>query len=568
MESRAQWAAVGIAAAMTLFTATTALAVDYTVNMFTDAAKGPTASANVCETAAGNGQCTLRAAVQSHNAVGGTNQIILSAGTYLLTVQGSGNSSATSGDLDITGGTLTVQGNGEATTIVDASSLTDRAFDNASTAILTMQDLMIRGGTVTTSEGGGAIRNTGQATLNRMTMTSNSGGRGGAILNTFLTFASGPPSVGNMTINNVTVRNNQANGPGVGGSFGGFGGGIANFAVLIINNSMISSNTSPGDGGGIISVSASSASAPPSSLTLNNVLVSSNTVTLPTGDGGGISVESGGPSRATATINNSTISGNSAGEGGAGFGNFSAESTLTNVTISGNTVTSSSGGGGGIFNSIEVSNSMVPGLTTVINSTISSNSSPTGGGVRNSTSSPGNMLILRNTLLANNTAQNCSVTAGLTSQGSNLSSDGTCASVFTQPGDLNNANPVLGPLQNNGGFASTQALLAGSQAIDAVTASNCPPPATDQRGITRPQGARCDIGAFEVLSASRILGDINGDGLVDIRDYGLWRADFGNTTCGDPADLDVNCIVDIRDYGIWRQNFGHSAGSASGTPLR
>jgi hypothetical protein len=59
-----------------------------------------------------------------------------------------------------------------------------------------------------------------------------------------------------------------------------------------------------------------------------------------------------------------------------------------------------------------------------------------------------------------------------------------------------------------------------------------------------------------------ILGDINCDGLVDIRDYGVWRTNFGQTNCGNPADLDANCIVDVRDYGVWRQNFGHTAGAA------
>jgi autotransporter-associated beta strand protein len=62
-----------------------------------------------------------------------------------------------------------------------------------------------------------------------------------------------------------------------------------------------------------------------------------------------------------------------------------------------------------------------------------------------------------------------------------------------------------------------------------------------------------------------ILGDINCDGIVDIRDYGIWRANFGQTNCGNPADLDGNCIVDIRDYGIWRANFGHTAGAAART---
>jgi subtilisin-like proprotein convertase family protein len=60
-----------------------------------------------------------------------------------------------------------------------------------------------------------------------------------------------------------------------------------------------------------------------------------------------------------------------------------------------------------------------------------------------------------------------------------------------------------------------------------------------------------------------ILGDIHCDGIVDIRDYGGWRQNFGARNCGNPADLDRNCIVDIRDYGIWRQQFGQTAGASA-----
>jgi hypothetical protein len=69
-----------------------------------------------------------------------------------------------------------------------------------------------------------------------------------------------------------------------------------------------------------------------------------------------------------------------------------------------------------------------------------------------------------------------------------------------------------------------------------------------------------------------LLGDINCDGIVDIRDYGIWRQNFGQTNCGNPADLNGDCIVDIRDYGIWRANFGHTGPgappvTAAGRPL-
>src|SRR4051794_20113892 len=174
MRNQLTWAAVGLAAAMTVLTATTALAVDYTVNTFTDAAKGLTASPSVCETAAGNGICTLRAAVQTHNSVGGTNRALLSTSTYTLTLPGpSGNTGAT-GDLPVTVGNLTILGTGQSSTIVDASQLSNRAFDVFSTAIATVQDLTIRGGTAPSGESGGGIRNAGQLTLARVTVTNNS----------------------------------------------------------------------------------------------------------------------------------------------------------------------------------------------------------------------------------------------------------------------------------------------------------------------------------------------------------------------------------------------------------
>src|SRR3954462_13290316 len=62
------------------------------------------------------------------------------------------------------------------------------------------------------------------------------------------------------------------------------------------------------------------------------------------------------------------------------------------------------------------------------------------------------------------------------------------------------------------------------------------------------------------------VGDINCDGIVDIRDYGIWRQLFGDTDCGNPADLNGDCLVDIRDYGIWRQNFGRTSPTATTTP--
>jgi len=119
----------------------------------------------------------------------------------------------------------------------------------------------------------------------------------------------------------------------------------------------------------------------------------------------------------------------------------------------------------------------------------------------------------RNTIVANQVnGPDCTNTGGIyrgevDSLGHNLDSDGTCG--LADPTDLSAVEPMLGPLQDNGGPTPTHALLRGSPAIDAIPASECVydddgdpgtpevPLTTDQRGVRRPQNGRCDIGAFE-----------------------------------------------------------------------
>ena len=104
-----------------------------------------------------------------------------------------------------------------------------------------------------------------------------------------------------------------------------------------------------------------------------------------------------------------------------------------------------------------------------------------------------------NTILAGNTNGDCS--GGVTSNGHNLDSDGTCALAGT--GDQSAVNPLLAALALNApGSTETHALPAESPAVDAGDDAACP--AADQRGVTRPQDgdedgtAVCDIGAFEL----------------------------------------------------------------------
>ena len=124
------------------------------------------------------------------------------------------------------------------------------------------------------------------------------------------------------------------------------------------------------------------------------------------------------------------------------------------------------------------------GTTSFFNSTVASNK---GGGIQNKGS-----LNLTNTIVAENRgAGDCKGRANASDH--SLDSDGTCG-----VGALSATDPELGMLTANGGPTSTQALGAGSPAIDAADDSRCP--ADDQRHFARPAG-RCDIGAYQTDAA-------------------------------------------------------------------
>ena len=215
-------------------------------------------------------------------------------------------------------------------------------------------------------------------------------------------------------------------------------------------------------------------------LTLTNVAVTGNVAT--SFAAGGVYNESAG----NLTIERSTISGNTAGTIGGGVYNLNAL-TVTNSTITGNTanISGSNWEGGGLY---------TDGTATIVNSTIAGNTAFRGGGID---VAGGSTATLKNTIVAQNTATgagqpaNCRLTGTLTSQGSNLEDANTCG--FAVAGDLPNTPPGIGPLQGNGGPVDTRALVTGSQAVD--RGSGCP--ATDARGVTRPQQGGCDIGAYE-----------------------------------------------------------------------
>jgi hypothetical protein len=123
------------------------------------------------------------------------------------------------------------------------------------------------------------------------------------------------------------------------------------------------------------------------------------------------------------------------------------------------------------------------------NVTIAKNTAPASGGLQNAAA-----VGMSNTLLAENSGGNC---LGLpTSLGNNLDDGASCA--LSAPGDLSGLPANLGPLADNGGGTFTHALLPGSAALEAGNDATCL--SADQRGVIRPQGLHCDIGAFEAES--------------------------------------------------------------------
>lgn len=255
----------------------------------------------------------------------------------------------------------------------------------------------------------------------------------------------------------------------------GMGGGINNFGTLTLNNSLVTGNVSSWMGGGIYNHNT---------LTLNNTTVSGNSAgSGGSGGGGGAGIEN---YSGTATLNNSTVSDNTiiGSLQGSGISNFDTV-ILNNSTVSGN----KGGSGSGIY--------VFVGSVELNNSTVSNNQYE---GIVNQAG----QVRLHNTIIAGNGSKDCfndtSYSGTITSYGYNLIGDGTFCAFALNTGDqvgtsVNPINPHLTPLQNNGGPTFTHALVDGSPAISAGDPAICP--TIDQRGVARPVGAHCDIGAYE-----------------------------------------------------------------------
>jgi beta-glucanase (GH16 family) len=268
----------------------------------------------------------------------------------------------------------------------------------------------------------------------------------------------------------------------------GFGfdlaGGILNNGILELERCTVRDNrvgAVAGDfwkgGGGVYNGGGSR-------LRLVDSVVRDNTTQLV--DGGGVYVFL----NAQAAIERSTITGNVAGNVGGGIRSL-GQATLVNSTVSGNTA--SGWYGGAVFHT--------DGVMRLVNTTVTGNTSPPWAPaaifVGTFTDASASLSTV-NSVIGDNATTACFLGAfgggavSITSDGHNVFTDGSCAPTAT---DQVVATALLGPLGDNGGPTPTQMPSPGSPALDAANAALCP--ATDQRGVPRPQGAGCDVGAVE-----------------------------------------------------------------------
>lgn len=406
----------------------------------------------------------------------------------------------TSGPLVVTKDNLTIAGTDAGALAIDAGRAS-RVFEIGTPWTLVhvgISGVTLRNGSAAM---GGGILNDGNLGLMDVILTGHiASDRGGAVANR-----------GTLILLDTLVTANRA----------AIGGGIANDGGTVsIYRSTISNNAADGPygglGGGIASATVGFGGAPPETLTIRDSLVSNNTASL---RGGAIYNASG-----LLTIVNSTIAFNSCTYAGA------AGPCLCP-------------GGGGIYNST--------GTARIERSTVAGNTASTAGGAITTLYG---VVTLNTSILAKGAAgPNCY--AGpygtIVSDGFNLSDDASCAGVFTASGDRSETPAGLSPMgvENNAGPTGTIQLLPSSPAIDAVPVCG----GADQRGVPRPQGPACDIGAYERVASpysADVQMPIKSDGTtVFTANRGVVPVKFTLTADGAPVCALPRATISVARIG-------------------
>ncbi len=349
---------------------------------------------------------------------------------------------------------------------------------------------------------------------------------------------------GTLTLENAAVISNTGNLAG---------GGIYNAGGLIVRNSLIGANSTGFNGAGIYNAISAT------------VQIADSTLDANTGARGG-----GIYNRGAVTITRSTLSNNSASlDGGGIYNSVNATASILNTTISSNLVNDSNNGndGGGVYNA---------GDMQLVHSTVARNHAFAAGGIFDLGGS--GSITIKNTIILSNTdvytptpSADCLTLGTLTGFGRNLVGAGTGCSPSGGT-TLTSTTPTLDldlNLADNGGPNLTHALPPGSQAIDA--APDCTDLAhnailTDQRGLWRPQGANCDIGAFETSNGLFDLTVSKRDSrdLVGVGQMFAYTLTITNTGIAEAPDV---ILTDTLPAEVSWQSDTCSAGPPAGNLL-
>ncbi len=532
----------------------TANAITVTVNTTLDT-QDVTPGDTICADALS--RCSLRAAITEANSSPSVDTIVIPAGTYTIMLAGANENNNVGGDFDILR-SVTIMGAGAGmTNIEEPNGATEGVIDIMNGAMVNISGVTIRNGNTSLSGGGIRLGGTNTSlTLNDSVVTNNrAAGNGGGIA-----LGTGGEA---LHINTSTISNNSAGGSGGGiyefdatdralidlansfitgnsvsssqsSTFGGglFASGTATTVTITVttfsNNSAFS--TSPGgagQGGGIFNMNGT--------FSVRNSMVMGNTANIHAGIANLATIAAAIMTVTNTTISNNMATGNAffAAQGGGvynGSSAFPATMNITGSTINNNSATGQTGFAGGVYNK-----GLSGGLAAIFltDDTVSGNSAHDAGGLY--AFGPGQITVDWSTIVGNTAVGNGgnayvddrsiieiiadiffggaapgapfagpdlykSGTGQFTSQGYNLFGTISGSGIVPLATDTVGANPLLGPLANNGGPTPTMLPGPGSPVLDRVPngTNGCSPTATDQRGLTRLSGSGCDIGSVEV----------------------------------------------------------------------
>lgn len=460
-------------------------AASFTVNTTNDTIDNDIGD-GVCADEEGN--CSLRAAVQETETVPGDDTITLPANTYTLSIANSSGDEdfAHEGDLDITdtNGTITLNGAGKSSTIIDANGI-DRVLEVVPEASLVLNNLTVTGGALGAASGAG-IENFGTLELSHVSVSYNTITGDPAHITLYYGIGIHCAS-GSVSISDSTISYNRF-GDGINGINGGGLYTNADCNTVAVTRTNFSHNEGYEGGGAHVNASTTT------SITFTDMTSTYNT----SGRAGAGLYSNGADGDNPVEVHRSTFTNNETDTSGGGI--FSGGPlNVTNTTFYNNTANMESGVGGGIY-----VNTVDDSVISIAFSTFTNNSAVSAGGIYYD--GVNDSVRVRGVVVAQNNGTNPDCYGNLVSNDYNYIADITDCTITEQDHDQLSVSPpsymrTLTP-SNHGGLVDTLA-FTGSEVKDRVPSAACLDAGgdalvEDARGAPRPEPTACDIGAYEL----------------------------------------------------------------------